>query len=60
MPTPQGGRRRDKRGRHRRRRARLYLAGVTVVGVVAHKVINNYSKEKVPKQDKKFIDINNV
>ena len=35
-------------------------AGVTTIGLVARKVINTYSKEKVPKQDRKFIDINNV
>ena len=36
------------------------FADAAVVGLVAHRVINNYQKEKVPKQDKKFIDINNV
>ena len=36
------------------------FAGAAVVGLVSHRVINNYQKEKVPKQDKKFIDINAV
>ena len=36
------------------------FAAAAVVGLVTHRVINNYQKEKVPKQDKKFIDINNV
>ena len=36
------------------------LGTFAVVGLVTHRVINNYQKEKVPKQDKKFIDINNV
>lgn len=36
------------------------VAGATVAGVIAHRVVNNYNKEKVPKTDRGFIDVNNV